>query len=322
MLRRQSRRKIYLIIYLPTPIEYALHTEYLSQYEIDIYLSSDKHSTINFIRDNDVAALLMIKDNDHNEALSFLRYIMRQYPNVQRILLSTVISTEYIEEVVNKAHINYFLTLPVDKDRMLEIVRKAFRRYLTVSKPAEMIDELTEYVRQFREDANTDSLTKLLNRRTFDEVMQRAIELFREKKIPISLIMLDIDFFKKLNDTYGHSAGDEVLRQFSSILKKNIRVEDSVFRYGGEEFAIVAHGNTKDDIKLFTERILAEVQSTVIKYEEKEIKFTFSAGIESMKSGLNRKTLIQRADAALYHAKNSGRNRVVCYEDYMLSKLK
>jgi diguanylate cyclase (GGDEF)-like protein len=185
-----------------------------------------------------------------------------------------------------------------------------------------MIDELTEYVRKFREAANTDSLTKLLNRRTFDEVMQRAIELFHEKKIPISLIMLDIDYFKKLNDTYGHSAGDEVLRQFSHILKKNIRVEDSVFRYGGEEFAIVAHGNTKEDIQIFTERILAEVQSTVVKYKKNKIKFTFSAGIEAMQDGLTRQTLIQRADFALYHAKKSGRNQVVCFEEFMLEDLK
>jgi diguanylate cyclase (GGDEF)-like protein len=152
--------------------------------------------------------------------------------------------------------------------------------------------------------------------------MQRAIELFREKKIPISLIMLDIDFFKKLNDTYGHSAGDEVLRQFSNILKKNIRVEDSVFRYGGEEFAIVAHGNTKEDIKVFTERILAEVQSTVVKYKKHKMQFTFSAGIEAMKEGLTRETLIQRADAALYWAKNSGRNQVICFEERMLKELK
>jgi len=318
MLRRHSRQKIYLVIYLPKAAQFALHPEYMSQYDVNIYISSDKISTMNFIKENDVGALLMIKDENNNDAVPFLRYIMRQNPNIQRILLSANISEEFIEGAVNKAHINYFLRLPVEKERILEIVRKAFKRYLTVSRPADLIDELTEYVREFREEANTDALTKLLNRRTFDEIIRRAIELFEEKKIPISLIMMDLDRFKKLNDTYGHAAGDMVLKEFSKILKRNVRLEDSVFRYGGEEFAMVAHGNTIGDIKSFVERILSEVQSTNVVYEDKKIKFSFSAGIEIIREGISKEQLIQRADAALYHAKNNGRNQVSCFKDDML----
>ena len=322
MLRRHSRKKIYLVIYLPKPTQLALHSEYMSQYEIDIYISSDKISTMNFIKEKEVGSLLMINDGNNNDAVPFLRYVMRQNPNIQRILLSTTMEEDYIEAAVNKAHINYFLRLPVEKEKILEIVRKAFRRYASVSRPAELIDELTEYVREFREEANTDALTKLLNRRTFDEVISRALELFEEKQIPISLVMMDIDHFKKLNDTYGHAAGDEVLREFSNILKRNVRIEDTVFRYGGEEFAMVAHGDTIEDIKLFVERILSEVQNTQVAYEDKKISFSFSAGIERVHPKITKSELIKRADAALYYAKNNGRNQVICFKDEMLKVLK
>ncbi len=322
MLRRHSRNKIYLVIYLPERTRFALHLEYLAQYDIDIYISSDKISTMSFLKDNEVGALLMLTDDNNNDAVPFLRYIMRQYPDIQRILLAESISGTYMEEAINKAHINYFLILPVEKQKLLEVVRKSFKRFLAVSRPAELIDELTAYVREFREEANTDALTKLLNRRTFDEVIGRAIALFEQKNIPISLIMMDIDHFKKLNDTYGHAAGDVVLREFSNILKRNVRLEDSVFRYGGEEFAMVAHGDTLEDIQALVERILKEVITTQVVYEDKKIKFTFSAGIERMQPGITEQQLIKRADAALYYAKNNGRSRVVCYHEDMQEELK
>ena len=134
--------------------------------------------------------------------------------------------------------------------------------------------------------------------------------------------LIDIDHFKAINDTYGHAAGDEVLREFSNILKRNVRIEDSVFRYGGEEFAMVAHGDTIEDIQLFVERILSEVRNTRVVYEDKEISFAFSAGIERVHPKITKSELIKRADAALYFAKNNGRNQVVCFNDEMLKVLK
>lgn len=322
MLRRHSRKKIYLLVYLPDPTNHVLHTGYLAQYEIDVFVTRDKSSTINFIRDNEVGALLMVHEDGQSDSLTFMRYIMQQYPDIQRILLSETVSMSMMEQAINKAHINYFLELPVDRDRMLEIIRKALKRYILVSRPAEVIDELTEYVKEFREKANTDALTKLLNRRSFDEILDRALDLFEKNKIPISLVMLDLDHFKRLNDTYGHEAGDHVLSEFSRILKKNVRMEDSVFRYGGEEFAMVAHGDSKDDILQFIERILHEVRTTKINYKGQQISLTCSAGIETIHESLSRSELIQRADAALYYAKNTGRDRVVCFEPHMLTKEK
>ena len=322
MLRRNSRKKIFLVIYLPDTTNHVLHTGYISQYEIDVAVTRDKASTINFIRDNEVGALLMIHESDNSDCLVFMRYIMQQFPDIQRILLSETISMPEMEQAINKAHINYFLRLPVDRDRMLEITQKALKRYILVSKPAEVIDELTEYVKEFREKANTDALTKLLNRRSFDEILERALSLFQKNKIPISLVMLDLDHFKKLNDTYGHEAGDHVLSEFSRILKKNVRMEDSVFRYGGEEFAMVAHGNTRDDIIQFVERILHEVRTTRLNYKGQQISLTCSAGVETIHEGLTKSELIQRADAALYYAKNTGRDRVVYFEQHMLTNEK
>ena len=121
-----------------------------------------------------------------------------------------------------------------------------------------------------------------------------------------------------MNDTYGHSAGDEVLRFFGKILQKNMRQEDFAFRYGGEEFAVIASGDIAQNIKMFVNRIRVEFKNTQIKFEGREISVTFSAGIASMSKDFSQNDLIKAADAALYNAKSQGKDQIVIYEKNML----
>ncbi|SHH14387.1 diguanylate cyclase (GGDEF) domain-containing protein [Thermosyntropha lipolytica DSM 11003] len=159
-----------------------------------------------------------------------------------------------------------------------------------------------------------DELTGVYNRRFIKERLD--VEIFRAVTYakPLAVIMADIDFFKKVNDTYGHMAGDEVLKKFARILQENVRgQEDWVARYGGEEFIICLPNTGKDGAFTTAERIRKEVAEAVVSYKEQEIRITASFGIAVLEGEtLTGDDLIRKADENLYKAKNAGRNRVVC----------
>lgn len=162
-----------------------------------------------------------------------------------------------------------------------------------------------------REQATRDPLTGLVNRRYLDETLDRELSRAMREGYPLAVMMIDIDFFKRLNDTYGHLAGDEVLRSLATLLSHGARAEDIICRFGGEEFAIVL---PKMPIFIAHERAEAwrsSFENTPITFGEFELRSTLSAGIAMFPgNGRNRDQLIDAADAALYRAKHAGRNRV------------
>ena len=172
-------------------------------------------------------------------------------------------------------------------------------------------DCIDEVVDQYKQEAMFDGLTKTYNRRELEEFIKKFLHNFlRYKKEGFSILMLDIDFFKKINDTYGHLAGDEALKQMSDIIKNKIRSSDIFGRYGGEEFVIVLPNTKITGALRLAERIREEVEKHSFEYGGKKIKFTVSIGVTS--AGLNDTfdTLMARVDEALYEAKHKGRNRI------------
>jgi len=247
---------------------------------------------------------------------------MRQHPNTQRIYITNRLENKLIENAVNKAHINYLLISPVENEDLLDLINKAFRRYQFLTQPMKRYDDLAgitadllEHVDRYKNEANTDPLTKLFNRRSFDNILDKALELYKEDNLYFSLILIDLDNFKKLNDTFGHQAGDEVLRVFGNILQNNMRQEDSAFRYGGEEFAIIASGDKSENIRLFIDRIRNQVKNKIIIFEGNEISFTFSAGLVCVQKSFSKEDLINAADQALYYAKKHGKDQIIAYHD-------
>ncbi len=161
----------------------------------------------------------------------------------------------------------------------------------------------------------TDPLTKLYNRRYFAEVSENIYEISHRESCSLSIIMLDIDKFKQINDTYGHKVGDQVLIQFAAILQKTQRKSDIACRYGGEEFVLLLLQTTIEGASVVAENIRYKTESSGIQLEnKKKVNFTVSAGVSEVHfaKGDTIEQVLNRADGALYTAKNNGRNQIVC----------
>jgi diguanylate cyclase (GGDEF)-like protein len=166
---------------------------------------------------------------------------------------------------------------------------------------------------QLQLQALTDELTGCFNRRSFEMQLERDLQMAARLRLPLSLILLDIDNFKNVNDTYGHDAGDQVLRVLANHLREELRGVDTAARYGGEEFAIILPQAGPEGALLVAERLRAKVEKMVIP----EVgQITISLGLATFPlNASSRDTLVVTADRALYDAKHSGRNRV-CVPHY------
>lgn len=177
-----------------------------------------------------------------------------------------------------------------------------------------LLDPLEVDVQQRLHDAiHTDVLTGVRNRRYLETRLQDEFAHASRHQRPLCLLMLDIDHFKHINDTHGHPVGDIVLRALAADLMREVRAEDVVVRYGGEEFLIVSRELTEEQGREFGERLRAHVEATPVALPGgTQIPMTISVGIASLRKGLDSDpaALIARADAALYKAKQGGRNRV------------
>ena len=166
--------------------------------------------------------------------------------------------------------------------------------------------------RETEQAANSDALTGLHNRRWLEEMMIRFKDKALDELLPVSLLMLDVDYFKRFNDTYGHKAGDLVLQMVAKTMRRRLRPSDMVARFGGEEFLILLPHTAEPEAQVVAERLRAGIENTAISADQgKELPaVTVSIGIAPWRQGDNLEQLVEAADKALYRAKGNGRNRV------------
>lgn len=159
-----------------------------------------------------------------------------------------------------------------------------------------------------------DPLTGVRNRASMSELLERDLQSSRRTGAPLSVMMVDIDHFKMVNDHYGHAGGDAALIAVAQQLKDQLRNVDAVFRYGGEEFLVVLPNTDMPYLLQVAERLRKSVENLAVVHEGQRIKLTVSFGAAVLQANENQQNLLQRADAALYMAKENGRNRV-CLAD-------
>jgi len=182
----------------------------------------------------------------------------------------------------------------------------------------ERTKEIQESKKELELLASTDSMTKLYNRRYFTEISKSLLDLAKRNKSYTTVIMLDIDKFKNVNDTYGHKVGDKVIISLASLLLKYSRKSDIVSRWGGEEFVVLLPQTNQEGAYTIAQKMRYEAENLVLKLEgNREVKFTISIGIShiDLEHDLDVEMAIHRADEALYEAKSTGRNRVCLFND-------
>ena len=165
--------------------------------------------------------------------------------------------------------------------------------------------------KQAVEKAHRDPVTGVNNRTAMDSALLQEMNLAKRHTVPLSMIIVDIDKFKQINDTYGHIAGDAILKKVAECMAECVRGSDIIYRYGGEEFVVLLRNTKKPGAKLLAERIRKAVEAMHYKYEDFTIKITVSAGLTAFRKNDTLKSFLERSDAALYEAKQAGRNCVV-----------
>jgi diguanylate cyclase len=196
-----------------------------------------------------------------------------------------------------------------------EIVEKSQALENRLDQSSQHIDELHRHLEEVRREAMTDALTGIANRKYFDAALRASAMSALESGEDLCLLLMDIDHFKRFNDTYGHLIGDEVLKVVARMLKDGVKGRDTPARYGGEEFAVILPETSLKNAVTVAEQIRQDLASREMKNKKTGKSFgtvTLSIGTAKYRPGETREALVQRADEALYRAKAEGRNKVVC----------
>ena len=223
---------------------------------------------------------------------------------------TSVMKFEYIDN-----NIYMIMATPVNKQEstyVIETIRDISDCKIVDLVEDKTVSELKKTLSEINRLIVIDELTKCYNRRYINEKLPIDIESAKANKLPLSIAMIDIDYFKLINDKYGHLLGDLVLKDITNVIKNNIRGKsDWIARYGGEEFLILFNDTSKEDAYNLSKRIKSVVENSIFKYDDIEINITISIGIASLTSEIDdMDKLIRKADEKLYKAKRSGRNYI------------
>ncbi len=201
------------------------------------------------------------------------------------------------------------MVFPRDHGQLAKLMIPFIAVYLRETAPVLEAKRLMEHL---RESSLRDAMTGLYNRRFLEEYVTTLVAISQRRKGIFSILMLDLDYFKQVNDTFGHEAGDKVLKTLAEILLKSARTSDMVIRYGGEEFLIILMDTGAEDAARIAEKIRAKVEETKVSLPGTVVQKTISIGVSEFPSDADTFwQVVKYADVALYEAKNTGRNRVV-----------
>ena len=237
-----------------------------------------------------------------NLAKESLESFKESNKSIEGLTREHIVEIEKISQDEKEIDIKSFKTrLETFQNDLLEELQKA----------NDTIHALEKEVQELQKLSNIDPLTKLYNRKALEAELEELLRHSKERKLDLVIAMIDVDDFKKVNDTYGHIAGDKVLLFLAKFLKNSIREYDKAYRYGGEEFLVIFNRTTTKAAIKVAERILNMVRKNTLIYKNQKIRITLSMGMSEHQKGDTAESLIERADAALYEAKKNGKDQLV-----------
>jgi diguanylate cyclase (GGDEF)-like protein len=257
---------------------------------------------------------VMMPDMDGLEVVRRLKS-NKSLPFIPVIMQTALDSTERMVAGL-EAGADDYVTKPINFAELEARVRSLLRIKKLQQELGDREKELSQMNDRLLHISMTDGLTGVDNRRALEQRLHEMFEHSLRLHEPIACVMCDIDHFKKVNDTYGHAAGDDVLKQFAEILKDEAREIDRVGRYGGEEFLLLLPGTVLDSAVTFAERLRQRVEQNTFSFEGGTLKRTVSLGVASWPHPKikGREEMLKAADDALYVAKEMGRNRVIRFD--------
>ena len=208
--------------------------------------------------------------------------------------------------ILLRNHVDSFILKEGEKDKEATVIIEQLKQQVKAMESE--AEELKKQIEKERQQTLRDVLTEIPNRLAYEERLKFELANFRRNKTPFVLVVWDIDLFKKVNDVYGHSAGDQVLKLVASILNKNMRETDFIARYGGEEFVSILPNTDIKAAQAVTDKLRELIATSKFHFREQGVKVTVSAGFAEVKENEDGENLFIRADKALYKAKESGRN--------------
>jgi len=252
--------------------------------------------------------------------IEMIKEIRKDNPLIAIIALTAHQEFDYMFETINLS-VDGYLLKPLDYKLFQVLLSRITKALYNVKKNKEYEEHLEELVKQKSQEllelANKDPLTNLYNRRYFNETSSLLFNLSKREKSNLTTLMIDIDYFKAINDTYGHLTGDKVLKNMADNLLQIIRETDVAIRFGGEEFIILLPNTALQGAKSIAQKICKTIAKEKIMSlnDNTSFQYTVSIGITicDCENDIDIDNLIQRSDEALYRAKNAGRNQVVVY---------
>ncbi|MDF1874818.1 GGDEF domain-containing protein [Sulfurimonas sp. SAG-AH-194-I05] len=279
---------------------------------IDSQTNASKEQVVEYLRN-----AIDVVSNISDDKIDSIEHAKSAFDDAYKeIAKKSISSYKYSNEKFEQLTQMHEETLTECSDNMINIpeITKKFNDIQDhmmdeVGKANDIITKLTSQVKTLEKESNLDALTKVFNRRALST---HLTNICTPKTIPyeLHLLILDIDDFKKINDTYGHIAGDKILIFIAHILKKTLRDGDKIFRYGGEEFILVLNRIDAIHCQKIAQRILKLISQNKLIYKGESLNVTVSIGTTVLTGGDSPDTLIARADKALYQAKADGKNRV------------
>jgi len=274
--------------------------------DYEVFTAPTFKSALQLYKDVPFRTVVTELDTEETKGIEVITKFQTVKSDIPIIVVTTHNSVPMAVEAMKAGAYDY-ITRPFNTDELKLVITHALER----KKLQEEVKEKDIY----QEMAITDSLTGIYNRRYFDELLVR--EESRAKRYPqkFSLLMIDIDDFKKINDTFGHPSGDNILKVMGQILLRRIRNTDFVARYGGEEFSIIAPHTDKKNASVFASRIMDFIAKEEFAVNDStKAKVTISIGVANFSDDAQSKEeLIKKADNALYQAKELGKNRVCLF---------